>query len=419
MKKIVSLLAALLVISGCTNSASGYVKPENQLNDPNKVFNKKNTKNGNEKYIESLQTFALDFYSEVYQKEKNKVFSPLSIATCFSMLYDGANGQTKDELGKMLNYDDSFNHFEEIQNMLLSCAINSPANKVYLDVSQSLWSADRGTFKDSYIQDMTDYYYAELFDCVDFINEAPKLISDWINYKTKDFLKVKPEDFEFSVNTEFVLLNTIYLKSPWALEGLFNEKANNDSTFYGQNKESIVTFMNGKVENSAFYRKDTYRIASLDYKSGIKLNILLPNKNTNYSDILNNKDTLKELLNANKLNSYEHNDIQWRLPKFKIKEGYDLKSILGNLGLSSATFDTPDLSAMTDLENLYISSAKHEAGIEINNEGVEAAAYTEVTVETKAMPSSKPEEFIVDRPFAYSITNSNGYPLFMGVINQL
>ena len=140
MKKIISLIAALLVISGCTNSASGYVKPENQINNPNKVFNRKKVKSSNAKYVESLQTFALDFYKEVYTKDNNQVFSPLSIATCFSMLYDGTNGDTKEELADLLNYNDSFNHLEEIQNMLLDCAINSPANKAYLDVSQSLWS---------------------------------------------------------------------------------------------------------------------------------------------------------------------------------------------------------------------------------------------------------------------------------------
>ena len=419
MKKIISLIAALLVISGCTNSASGYVKPENQINNPNKVFNRKKVKGSNAKYVESLQTFALDFYKEVYTKDKNRVFSPLSIATCFSMLYDGTNGDTKEELADLLNYNDSFNHLEEIQNMLLDCAINSPANKAYLDVSQSLWSRGVGTFKDDYIKKMTDYYYAELFEHVDFTGNAAQLVADYINHKTNDFLNVKPESFRFNVNTEFVLLNTIYLKSPWAIADLFNKDNNFDSKFFGQNSESTVTFMSGKVEDGVFFKKDAYRIASLDYKYGIKLNILLPDENANYDEILSNRDALNSLLNVNALTDYQQNDISWILPKFKVKNGYDLKEPLLKMGLTDKTFDQPDLSAMTNLTNLYISSATHEAGMEINNEGVEAAAYTQITVETKAAMPKKPEVFRVDHPFAYSITNENGYPLFMGVINQL
>ena len=266
---------------------------------------------------------------------------------------------------------------------------------------------------------MTDYYYAELFEHVDFTGNAAQLIADYINHKTNDFLNVKPESFRFNVNTEFVLLNTIYLKSPWAIADLFNKDNNFDSKFFGQNSESTVTFMSGKVEDGVFFKKDAYRIASLDYKYGIKLNILLPDENANYDEILSNRDALNSLLNVNALTDYQQNDISWILPKFKVKNGYDLKEPLLKMGLTDKTFGQPDLSAMTNLTNLYISSATHEAGMEINNEGVEAAAYTQITVETKAAMPKKPEVFRVDHPFAYSITNENGYPLFMGVINQL
>ncbi len=419
MKKSVSLLAALLVLSGCTNSAGGYVKPKNQVNNPNKTFNAKKIKSGDEKYVESLQSFAIDFY-QALDKKANQVFSPLSITTCYSMLYDGAEGQTKEELGKLLHYDNSFNHLDEIKNMLLNCAIDVPSDKTFLNVSQSLWSKEVSTFNDDYIDKMTEYYYAELFDSVNFVGEGGKLISDWINYKTEKFLDVSPKDFIFDINTEFVLLNTIYLKSQWAQEGLFDKKNNYDSRFYGDKNESNVTFMKGKVENSHFYKKDAYRIASLDYKQGIKLNILLPNEDANYSEVLGNETALKELLNFEKLNEYEQIDIEWSLPIFKLKQDYDLKSVLTNLGLTNATFGTPDLSSMTKAANLYISSSTHKAGMEINNDGVKAAAYTTIVVTSKTQPMpNKTEYFNVNHPFAYSITNSNGYPLFMGVINNL
>ena len=260
--------------------------------------------------------------------------------------------------------------------------------------------------------------HEEAMKIVDFAGEGGKLISDWINYKTEKFLDVSPKDFYFDINTEFVLLNTIYLKSQWAQKGLFDKKNNYDSKFYGDKNENNVTFMKGKVEKSHFYKKDAYRIASLDYKRGIKLNILLPNEDANYSEVLGNEIALKELLNFEKLNEYEQKDIEWSLPIFKIKQDYDLTSVLTNLGLTKATFETPDLSSMTKAANLYISSSTHKAGMEINNDGVKAAAYTGITVSTKSAPS-KAEYFNVNHPFGYSITNSNGYPLFMGVINNL
>lgn len=416
MKKSVSLLATLLIITGCANST--YAIPKQQVNRPNKLFNETSLKKGDAKYVESLQEFAVDFY-QALGKEKNEIFSPLSIATCFSMLYDGANGETKSELGALLHYDESFNHLEEIQNMLLNCAIKSSDKKTYLDVSQSLWSRGTGTYKENFIKNMTDYYYSELFEGVDLDKEGGKLVSDWINHKTNNFLETKPEDFKYNVNSEFVLLNTIYLKSPWDIKDLFEEKNNTERTFYGKDSDVTKPFMKGSVSNSSFYRKDEYRIASLDYKSGIKFNILLPDKGSNYTEVLNNEEALKRLLNTNDKSDYTDAEVSWTLPKFKIKRDYDLMVELPKLGLSTEVFDNPNLSTMTDMENLFIESADHVAGIEVDNEGVKAAAYTHVGVGTKAAPPKQVEQFVIDHPFAYSITSKEGYPLFMGTINQL
>ena len=416
MKKSVSLLAALLTLAACTNQSSYLVLP-NQLNAPKKAFNIEVSETANDKYIESLQSFALDYYGVLDNKE-NHVFSPLSIATCYSMLYDGTDGKTKQELKNMLHYNDSFNHLHEIKNMLLKNAINDTKENTYLDIAQCIMMDGPNVVKQTYVDKLTDYYYAEIFKSID-----KQLAADWVNGKTKDFLDVKPDDFNFNINTTVVLLNTIYAKAPWAIADLFKEKNNANRTFTTRdNTKSSVAFMIGSQEDTSYYLAETYRIASLPYKHDMYLNILLPNEGSDYDAVLKDQEALKSLVNYQNIGKNQYGTINWKLPKFKIQQKYDLMEVLRGLGLDETFSDTPNFANMVepDLEGLlYIGSSRHDAGIEVSNEGVEAAAYTVIEIETKSAMPSKPVVFDVNHPFAYSLTTSEGYPLFMGVINSL
>ena len=422
MKKPLSLLASLMILTACTTSTPYVhqaVKLKHQLNEPNKQYGTSNNAVLSASYVKALHDFSLDFY-DTTDTTTNNAFSPLSIATCFSMLGDGSANKTKEEIDNMLHYDDSFNHLEDIEKMLVRCAIDDPSNDVYLDVAQSIWLADKNSIKEEYVNKLTDHYFAEAYDHVPFnTDEGKQLIADWINQKTKDFLDVKKEQFnDLNGLTKLVLLNALYAKSPWGIDKLFPEKNNYDSSFY--NRDGTTTnkkFMVGKVERGTYYEEEKYVISSLPYKCGMQINILLPNKGE--ESVLSNKEAINKLINYDKLDNCLTNDIKWRLPLFKITKNYDLVENLSKLGLEETLSSAPDFSAMTDLPKgmLYIKSLQHGAGIEIDNVGVKAASYTYVHVGSKAAPA--PEfEINVDHPFAYYLTTSEGLPLMLGTVNN-
>ena len=300
MKKLVPFIVTLLSLTGCSwcitpgsepqssNSQSGEAPSEapsssipfstfpisypleGQINKPNKQFNTKVEEAVDADYVNALDQFALDFYG-LLDNDENQVFSPLSIATCYSMLYEGCDGKTKEELENMLHYDDSFNHLEEIQNMLLRCAINDTEKGTYLDIAQSVWTKKSGIFKQEYIDYLTNNYYAEAFNNIDFATTGKQLCADWVNSKTNNFLNVQASDFEsFNGLTAMVLFNTIYLKSNWGVSDLFAEESNIESEFTNRdNSKSTVTYMRGMNRDSTFYYTDKYTISSLPYCNGI------------------------------------------------------------------------------------------------------------------------------------------------------
>ena len=67
---------------------------------------------------------------------------------------------------------------------------------------------------------------------------------------------------------------------------------------------------------------------------------------------------------------------------------------------------------MTTFTPIEVSNIVQKSYIDVNENGAEAAAVTTVLFVTGASPHN---EFIVDRPFLYSITESStGATLFMG-----
>ena len=87
----------------------------------------------------------------------------------------------------------------------------------------------------------------------------------------------------------------------------------------------------------------------------------------------------------------------------------------------SAVFQTEsaDFSPVTDEHGLSVSRIIHGVRVKIDEEKVEAAAYTSVTAPTAALPQELEEiDFTLDRPFLFTITGFDNMPLFTGIVNR-
>lgn len=383
------------------------------LNNPNKIYNSP-VATIDTNYVASVQTFSTNFLNALENKENN-LFSPVSIATCFSMLLDGTANNSKAELEHMLRYNDSFDHLEAIKNMLLNSAIRD-GDQTYLDLAQSLWIDN--SFKDGinqdYVNKMTEYYFAELFHGQLDSSEMHKVLADYINDKTNNFLNLTEKNFE-DMEGILWLLNTIYTNSQWVNE--FPEQSNFTANFNNLDKTlSSVTFMSRSAEESLYYEADDYYVSSLPLKHGLDFNILCPKKGRDYTKILSNSSALNIMYNFKILRIGNYGEVTYIVPKFEDRCKYNLITILPKLGVDDIFNPaTADLSPM-GAYGCYVGKAIHEAGIKVDNKGVEAAAYTIIEVQKGVMPGAV---LNLDHPFAYSISASNGLPLFVGVINKL
>ena len=112
--------------------------------------------------------------------------------------------------------------------------------------------------------------------------------------------------------------------------------------------------------------------------------------------------------------------VNWSVPKFDLHDSLKLNDALQALGVTDA-FDEnkADFAPLTE-QPAYVKSVNQAARVKIDEEGVEAAAYTEVDTNAAAAPPQEmpEEEMNLNRPFLFVIWK-DGVPLFVGAVQTM
>jgi serpin B len=106
------------------------------------------------------------------------------------------------------------------------------------------------------------------------------------------------------------------------------------------------------------------------------------------------------------------------LPRFSFSQRQELKDELSALSLSSMFTSLANLKGMSPVDGLYVSNFVHEARIDVDETGTEAAAASGVQVGTWSSDSSGGARyfyFVADHPFVFVILDrKTGLNLFVG-----
>lgn len=390
------------------------------LNEVNRTYNNKKVEVSDD-YKNAIKSFATDYALNITKNNlNNEIFSPLSIVTCYSMLLEGANGETYNELRNALGFNDSIDIKNETQKMLNNTFIKT--EQTQLNVNQSIWLDNEyaKNIKEDYLDKLTNYYYAEAYQDDLKSDNAKDLLARYINSKTNNILNIKKDDLR-NYNGIMWLVNTIYMKSKWTAE--FYETKSDFKNIKGitNTKDFIAT----RVSFSGVYQSENSTTFSTSFQHGLQVNFMIPNSiDANFKDFVNDNNNWNNLFNYKK-SKYIAGTVNFKMPKLSVKSSYDLKKELINLGINKI-FDenSADLTRIIEFDdsyNLYVSNTMHKAAIDFNKDGVEAAAVTiiEGNKSTAIDPDAKQIDFFLDQPFIYSITDANDIPLFVGIVTNV
>ena len=253
--------------------------------------------------------------------------------------------------------------------------------------------------------------------------EYDALLQRWLNEQTGGLLEEQAAGVHMDPRTVLALATAIYFKAPWTSE--FQAYFTEDGSFFGPDGEETVAFLHGSRE-IPWYWGAHFSAVGLGMENGGDMWFLLPEEGVTPEALLQDAELMDFLLLRNKGAWAQQKTplVHLTIPKLDVSSDLELSEGLQALGLTEV-FDTKrsDFTPLTrDVDELVVSSVQHAARVKLDEEGCEAAAYTVIMVATEAAEIEEPEPeeiyFVLDRPFLFVLTNADGLPLFVGLVNH-
>jgi serpin B len=360
--------------------------------------------------------FAFDLLKQIagQQPGTNIFISPFSVSTVLQMVANGAAGDTRVEMQRVLKTAGLPAETLNTAVKDLNQSLNSQTN-VILNLANAIWYKEGFHLKPGFVSDNRNFFSAELAG-VDFGKpKSAQTINDWA--ATSKHGKIKQVvRWPFDSMTRVILANAIYFKGQW--DRPFDKQATKDHAFNvlpgGTPKQVPMMWQHGHFN---YQQGGGFQAVRLPYAGGrLQMYLFLPDTNSSPAKLLTNlnADTWRDKI----LPKFQDEEGTLAVPRFKLDYDVTLNDPLMALGMRQAfDFHSANFSAMAD-EPLFVSEVVQKSFVEVNEEGTEAAAVTRVgMVVAEMIKPIKPFEMIVDRPFLFVIgDDSTKSILFMGVI---
>ena len=369
----------------------------------------------------ALDSFGLDLYRALAPGQTNLVFSPTSIALALAMARAGAGGQTAAEMDAVMHElasDDHAGYLAALDQALASRNRTSTDDSgqelpVTLRIANAPFAQEGMPLEAAYLETLAARYGAgvRLVDYVSATEEARQAINAWVDKKTEQRIPELLVEGVLTPATRLTLVNAIYLKAPWQTP--FSEGATEDGTFTRAGGSTVeVPFMSTSA-SLPYASGDGWRAVELPYLGGsLAMTLILPDDLAGFEQGLT-PDGLGAITS-----SLTDTQVALALPRFGIETKAELATILADLGMPTAFGDAADFSGITTAEQLAISNVIHQANIDVDEKGTEAAAATAVVMRESAMVADG-VSVRLDRPFLFALRDvPTGAILFLGRVGD-
>ncbi|MEI7660890.1 MAG: serpin family protein [Bacteroidota bacterium] len=372
-----------------------------------------------DKTAEGNNRFAFGLFHELTGNPGQTIlFSPFSISTALAMTYGGARDETARQMSVAMNFSRGEDFHSSFRKMISRINEGTEGN-VRLDMANGLWAQRDFSFLPSYFDQVKSDYHAELRN-VDFTDPAERKkcmaeINGWVEHATNNRIRDLLSPGDLNPFTRLVLVNAIYFLGDW--DEPFAKESTSPKDFFPEAGTRVrVPFMN-RHGRYGYCEDAGIRVIEIPYRgNSASMVIFLPDSVNGTAGFEQSFDFDRYLALTALLQPAE---VRLSLPKFRATSKTRLKDTLSKMGMPIAfSTDLADFSGMTGKPNLCISEVIHQAFIEADEKGTEAAAATAVVMRTMAArPSPDMKVFNAYHPFIFCIKdNATGTILFMGKI---
>uniref|UniRef100_A0A8C3WWW3 Serpin family A member 1 n=1 Tax=Catagonus wagneri TaxID=51154 RepID=A0A8C3WWW3_9CETA len=309
------------------------------------------------KIAPNLADFAFSLYRQVAHQSNttNIFFSPVSIATAFALLSLGTKGDTHTEILEGLE----FNLTEKAEAQIhegfqhLLHTLNQPDNQLQLTTGNGLFIDENVKLVNQFLEDVKNLYHSEAFS-INFGNteEAKKQINDYVEKGTQGKIVDLVDDLD--QNTVFALVNYIFFKGKW--EKPFEEAQTTEEDFHVDEDTTVKVPMMNRLGMFDLHHCDKLSswVLLMDYVGNATAFFILPDQ----GKLHQLEDMLTKEILAKFLEKRYPRLINLHMPRFVISGTYDLKTLLGKLGITKVFSNQADLSGVTEEVPLKLSKVR-------------------------------------------------------------
>ncbi len=365
-------------------------------------------------FTSKTNQLGFDLYQRFRSGTGNIFFSPYSISSALAMTATGAQGETLEQMTRVLGIDNDIARFTGLHQGLMGSLLDKPQG-YEIRIANALWGQQGYPFKEDFLQRVQRSFRAEgrTLDFENMPEESRQTINKWVEAQTRDRIKDLLPPGSIKPITRMVLTNAIYFNGAWAHP--FDKGATKPLEFTLANADKIKTSMMYQNRSFQYAETEDLQLIEKPYRGRLSMVVVLPKQVSGLASV-------EEKLSAAGVNALLTKStktmVQVTLPKFKMTYTANLNDDLKALGIVDAFIDKKaNFSGMDGTRRLYISDVVHKAYCDVHEEGTEAAAATGVVMELTSAPYSPPKPIIfkADHPFLFLIRDTQtGSILFMG-----
>lgn len=364
--------------------------------------------------VNNNNSFAFSLYNKTMGMN-SRVVSPLSVTYLMSMLANGADGETQQQILATLGWagegiqQPSLQDINDYSRMLIEKTARLD-KAVTVEIAN--YVAVNKEFKlNSKFQKSVERDYKAGVESLNFTSPSTlKHINDWCNDRTHGMIPSIIN--ELDPDAVSYLMNAIYFNGTW--KDKFSKEETKQEMFRGYTRDIQYVDMMHRHGEYFYADGDGYSAVSIPYGNGaFRMTVILPTEGSFLRDVMASMDGGKfQALQR----SMEKCNVDLKIPRFTTEVDLPLNDIISALGAPLIFSSQADFSQFAR-GDFYVSKMFQKAKIEVSEEGTKAAA---VTAAIMMMSAVRPEKkrnvvFHADSPFAYIISeNSTGSIYFMG-----
>ncbi|XP_008956495.2 corticosteroid-binding globulin [Pan paniscus] len=367
-----------------------------QAMDPNAAY--VNMSNHHRGLASANVDFAFSLYKHLValSPKKNIFISPVSISMALAMLSLGTCGHTRAQLLQGLGFNlterseteihQGFQHLHQLFAKSDTSLEMTMGNALFLDGSLELLQ--------SFSADIKHYYESEVL-ATNFQDwaTASRQINSYVKSKTQG----KIADLLSGLDSPaiLVLVNYIFFKGTWTQP--FDLASTREENFYVD--ETTVVKVPMMLQSSTIsYLHDSElpcQLVQMNYVGNGTVFFILPDKGK--------MNTVIAALSRDTINRWSagltSSQVDLYIPKVTISGVYDLGDVLEEMGIADLFTNQANFSRITQDAQLKSSKVVHKAVLQLNEEGVDTAGSTGVTLNL----TSKPIILRFNQPFIIMI----------------